>query len=449
MIGILFKLMGFLADHKALIIFTTSPTGLGHIRVMDALKDGLPTDTKSVEIGIENISAAKIHSLGSRVPFFTKVTEFYQTNPIAETIFTKFYINYLKKGKKEVLTKFSELSDKFPNQKSWVVVSTHYALAYPITFSRNVIEKKFGVKLTICVVMTDDSPQKIWAIPDTDLIFCPSEATKNIIGKFLKNQTLPKLSVVSFPVSPKLTRKLDKFEIQKIEDQMDPEKQKSLHIEIPISGAAVQLDFFQKLIKSLSQDKFEFTVVGQKTIYSQTFFDEIRKFPKVQISIGSDTRQTVDLYESLFYQASKPAVEITKPSEQVFKAILKPTELGGVVLLLTPPIGRQEKDNLQFLVRHDLLPNNELQKDLEDHLLISENLPAEDQAQWLYRASHWRAIRLPFEPKKAATFIKNLKSSGILLSMLSYVPEGRPELTSNGVSQIWEEIDKYLSAAGS
>jgi len=48
-----------------LIIFTTAPTGLGHIRVMDALLDGLPEGVDVKEVGVQNISAAKIHRLGS------------------------------------------------------------------------------------------------------------------------------------------------------------------------------------------------------------------------------------------------------------------------------------------------------------------------------------------------------------------------------------------------
>jgi hypothetical protein len=44
--------------------------------------------------------------------------------------------------------------------------------------------------------------------------------------------------------------------------------------------------------------------------------------------------------------------EITKPSEQCFKALLPVSSAGGVTLLLSDPVGRQEYDNLAFLKRY-------------------------------------------------------------------------------------------------
>lgn len=411
---------------------------------MDALKDGMPQNSKSIELGIQDIRASKIHALGSRIPLLTKITEFYQTNTVAELIFSKAYFFYLSLKKSKVLIEFKRLANTFPLAKKWIVVSTHFALAESVSVLKKDLEKIFNIKVFLFVVMTDDSPQHVWVIKNADLIFSPSLLTKDTLLKLLGQSFEEKIKVVSFPVSPRLTKKLTKEEFQRIENQLNPLKNFSTHIEIPISGAAVQLTFFENLIRQLSGEKFEFTVVGQKSLYTDSFFKKLRLMPKVQLSIGQNARQTVDYYESLFSQKNKPSIEISKPSEQVFKAILKPTELGGVILLLTPPIGRQEHDNLKFLVRHDLLPNTELQKELETEIL---NFPLStfNSAKWQYRASHWRAIRLPLDPQKAALFIQRLKEVGILFSMLSYVPEGRPELTSTGVAQIWQEIDKYLS----
>ncbi len=74
-----------------LIVFTSSPTGLGHIRVMDALIDGLAPGNDYATIGVADINASKIHALGSRVPIALKVTEFIQNHFIAESIITKIY----------------------------------------------------------------------------------------------------------------------------------------------------------------------------------------------------------------------------------------------------------------------------------------------------------------------------------------------------------------------
>jgi hypothetical protein len=106
-----------------------------------------------------------------------------------------------------------------------------------------------------------------------------------------------------------------------------------------------------------------------------------------------------------------------------------------MIILLTPPIGRQEYDNLDFLTRHKLMPTIEDQAKLE--------LGQIDDDIYL-KASHWRALNLPTDPMKAAEFIKNMKKSGVFNTMLSYLAEQKPELTSDGVKMIWEEVNSHL-----
>lgn len=428
---------------KTLVLFTVAPTGLGHIRVMDALKDGLYPGVVSETIGLQNINASKIHSLGSRIPFLTKITEFYQTNPLAEAIVSKIYINYLKGRKKEIFENLASVASEHSDYKFWVIISTHYALAYSILAVKEEIEKEFGVEIMLCVVVTDDSPQRVWAVKDADIVFVPSQKTKETLIKL--GMPEEKLKVISFPVSPRLTQKLSKDEFGKIVEQFNPKSKLAMQIEIPISGAAVQLVYLEKVIQILSPEPlFQFTVVGLSSIYTKSFFERIVKLPHVQVSIGATNEETVELYESIFYQPMRPAIEITKPSEQTFKAILNPNERGGVILLLTDPVGRQEKDNLEFLVRHKLMPDKEQRQRLEGFLLQDKPLSEEEKSFCHYNASHWRAIKLPSNPELTAKFIKRLKEEGIFASMLSYVAEAQPELTSNGVKMIWDEINKTI-----
>ncbi|OGM14876.1 hypothetical protein A3D84_05160 [Candidatus Woesebacteria bacterium RIFCSPHIGHO2_02_FULL_42_20] len=433
-----------------LIIFTTAPTGLGHIRVMDALLDGLPEGVDVKEVGVQNISAAKIHRLGSVFPFLQKITEFYQTNPMAEKIAAGVYKAYHHSKTKEITARLKELKVKFPNKKNWLIVSTHHAFAHEIEYIKGKLERNLGIKILLFVIMTDDSPQRVWVINNADIIFSPSERTSLKIHSMLKSNSAAKIITISFPVSPRLTKRLTDEEFNQISGQFDNAQKQPLHIEIPISGAAVQLDFFKKLIDSLKQEKIKFTIVGQDSIYTKMFFTHLGKNQNVGLLIGRGAKQTVNYYESLFYQSPRPGVEITKPSEQCFKSILKPNEQGGVVLLLTNPVGRQEQDNLNFLVRHDLIPDTKHQEKLFSILLTSaKGGPAfgwnmQELSYWTYRASHWRGVRLPSNSKDAAEFIINLKQSGILLAMLSYVSHKKKELTSGGVAQIWEEIDKFL-----
>ncbi|OGM22374.1 hypothetical protein A2961_00725 [Candidatus Woesebacteria bacterium RIFCSPLOWO2_01_FULL_39_21] len=436
--------MNNLLSKDNLTVFTTAPTGLGHIRVMDALRDGLPDNINVEELGIKNINAAKIHRLGSILPVLQKITEFYQTNPLVEKIVAGIFKTYHHIHSREIVNKLKGLRKKYPDTKKWLIVSTHFAFAHEIEYVKHKLEKQLNLQIFLFVVMTDDSPQRVWVINNADIIFSPSEKTSLTIHSMLNSESQTKVVTISFPVSPRLTQKLDKNEFDRLSKQFEPSSSEPLHIEIPISGAAVQLNFLSKLIEALRNENYKFTVVGQDSIYTKMFFGKLRNNPNVQLAIGANAKQTVNYYESLFYQPFRPGVEITKPSEQAFKSILKPTERGGVILLLTNPVGRQEKDNLNFLLRHDLVPDQKHQEKLFSILLTNHILTNNELSYWTYRASHWRGIRLPNDPADAARYIINLKKSGILLSMLSYVSHKKKELTSDGVKQIWQEIDAFL-----
>lgn len=418
-----------------LFVFTTTPAGLGHIRVMDAIKDGKPSLIKSVDIGITDIKANRIHDLGSRVKFFVKLTEFYQTNPLAEAFVTFIYTMWLRRHTQGVVTKFIDIAKQYPNQKKWVVISTHFALAHSISAAKSILEKQLGIKIFLCVVVTDDSPQKVWAVNGSDLTFVASEQTRDKLSKFFQKEKQNSVKAISFPISTKLTQNLTTEEFAFVVNQLDPKNNSQTQIEIPISGAAVQLTFFEKFIENLCREGFEFTVIGQESILTKMFFDKIQRLPRVQISIGKDSWETVNYYESLFYQPKRPSIEITKPSEQAFKAILNPRQRGGVILLLTAPIGRQEYDNLNFLIRNGLMPDNQEQRQLYKE---------KELKNWVEKAKKWRAIRVPNDPIEAAKFVRKLKDFGILYAMLSAVVPEKGELMDTGVEKIWEEIGKLI-----
>lgn len=418
-----------------LFVFTTTPAGLGHIRVMDAIKDGKPSIITSVDIGISDIKANRIHDLGSRVKFFVKLTEFYQTNPIAEAFVTFVYTRWLRRHTKGVVDKFIDISKQYPSQKKWVVISTHFALAHSISAAKPALEKQFGIKIFLCVIVTDDSPQKVWAVDGSDLTFVPSEQTRDKLSKFFPKEKRDSVKTISFPVSTKLAQNLRTNEFEFVVKQLDPKSNTNTQIEIPVSGAAVQLGFFEKFIENLCREGFEFTVIGQDSVLTKMFFDKIQRLPRVQISIGRDSWETVNYYESLFYQPKRPSIEITKPSEQAFKAILNPRQRGGVILLLTQAIGRQEYDNLNFLIRNGLMPDNQEQRQLYKE---------KELKSWVEKAKKWRAIRVPNDPFEAAKFVRKLKDFGILYAMLSTVVPEKDELKDTGVEKIWEEIGKLI-----
>jgi len=424
-----------------LFVFTVAPTGLGHIRVMNALQEGLPPNTPFEVIGLQDAGLNRAHALLSRSPLFSRIFEFYQTHAFVERLFSGLYIRYLQTHGKEAMTGFAYVAKIHPDQKQWVIVSTHFALAFSIAASKQKIKEKFGVDIVLCVIVTDDTQQRAWVVKDADLVFVPSTLTEKAMVEL--GMPPEKMRVVSYPVSPKFAQKLSTEEYQHVLEQLDPHQTVPLQIVIPISGAAVQLPYLVDIIETLSYGNFFFTVVGEDSPFTSAFFAKITQMSHVQTSIGMSNLETVEYYESLFYQPSRPAVEITKPSEQTFKALLEPNERGGVILLFTQPVGRQERDNLSFLQRHGLIPNETEQQTLEGLLLSDKKLSIEEAAHLHELASHWRGIQLPANSHKAALLIKRLKQEGVFSAMLSYVPVQEKELMSNGVEMIWNEIQKF------
>ena len=111
------------------------------------------------------------------------------------------------------------------------------------------------------------------------------------------------------------------------------------------------------------------------------------------------------------------------------------------ILLFTEPVGRQEYDNLDFLKRHKLIPNNQDQNTL---------LQMKINPEILKKASSWRGIRLIRNPIEAANFIYWCLESGIFSRMMRYKPAltkdsfNPNELSPNGVKTFWEKVDSLL-----
>lgn len=416
-----------------MVIFTSSPAGLGHIRVLDAIKDGAPNRSELNDVGMENTTESRLHFLGSNVKFFAWLTHFYQTNPIAEFIVTKIYTSYLRINTDQAINVFSKIAADNPEEKKWVVISTHFALAHTIAAAKQKLEKKLGITIALFEVVTDDSPQRVWAVEGADRIFVPSEQTKTKLAKYLKNPEV--LRVISYPISPRLGEVLTDAEFDLVKNQLAPHSRETT-IDIPISGAGTQLPFFENLIKNLIPQGFKFKIVGLDLPFNRAFIAKMKQVPQVELLVGVSPWEAVHIYESMFQKSPRPAIEITKPSENCFKSLLEPKTRGGMIILLTPPIGRQEFDNLNFLERHRLMPTASEQVKLEN---------GEIDNDIHYKASHWRAISLPREASKASEFIKKLKDSGIFSSMLGFVAEEKQELRHDGVKMIWEEVEKELN----
>lgn len=431
--------MGIKFDDRVLVVLATAPAGLGHLRVMEALKQGLSPKTRVETIGVQDNSIQWIHRLTSRNRWLKEVMEFVQENGTAERIFSKQYRRYLRKNTATAEKEFADTVTKtWPQPEVVVVMATHFGLAHQLAAAREHLVKKLGVRLVIAVVVTDDSPQQMWAVDGVDVIFVPSNTTREEIVRHLiaTEGEIPELVTVPYPVSPVLGEELpsDGVMLRKRQSLGN-----NLNVMLPVSGAAVQLDFFRDFIGSVTADGVKVTVVSRESGYTQPFLNWCRGVGGVEVIAHKADIEVVRAYEKE-YQLRVIGVEVTKPSEQAFKALLTPGQRGGAPLLFTEPVGRQEKDNLAFLRRHKLIPSLDDQLKINAWCMTGNRLPIEDGL--LDRAHHWRGVLLPKEGMWAGIALQRLISGGILAAMVEFEGflEGHEEIRDDGVEVVWRHL---------
>ncbi len=426
--------MEIMDSDSLLIIFSYAPAGFGHLRVMDALYDGLENKTSALVLGSQDQVVTFFHRLSSVHPLIRKVFEWMQQGT-AEEIFTRIYRFSLRAKtshlEKQIKTILNQVVIK---PKTLLVVSTHFGLAHQFGKLKQKITQELKLKTFLVVQVTDDSPQKMWYIPEADIIFVPSDYTKEKLLAYgqQSNFRIPKIEVIPYPVSPLLTRQAQDLYWQSRCSQVDPQRDTQINILIPISGAAVGLDFFIKLTQHLyeANNRFKFHILVKKTLYTEMFVNKMVVLPYINLHVFPDDREMVNQYEEIYHR-EVISLEITKPSEQAFKALLAPQQVGGSILLFTTPIGRQEYDNLKYLARNTLIPDREQTRKIWKRAKIRKPLAIES-------ADGLRGIQLPSEPVQAATFIEQMLTEGVFQNMLRYKKRGI--LDSSGVAKFWQHV---------
>ena len=176
--------------------------------------------------------------------------------------------------------------------------------------------------------------------------------------------------------------------------------------------------------------------------YTQKFITEMLKLSFVKLITAFHRREIVSQYDAI-YQETQILLEVTKPSEQAFKALLKPNQVGGSILLFSEPIGRQEYDNLAFLERHHLIPTASEHK----YLWKMAKTNKEIKPELISHAREWRGLILPLHSKDAADFIWWCFGQQLFASMLKYRERenfDKREIDDNGVEIFWKEIADFL-----
>lgn len=416
-----------------LLIFTYAPAGLGHLRVTDALADCRPKDFSYI-------------MLGSYDKFITNFHRFFSTNTIAKWIFTisqygfleavvtSLYTKILLMTSGKIYEQLKEIIDEKKDVSEIWVVATHFGMAHQIGHVKDRLIKETGKIIRLIVQVTDDTSQHIWCIKGSDLTFVPSLHTKIEMEEYAKKRNLDiKFEVVSYPISPSLTAK--STNINKRSDDL-LSKDKTINIAVPISGAAVGLNYITKLISFIikKSNRIRFYVLVKKSVYTDIFLSALSKSENVNLVVGRNDNEMVGLYEKL-YENNLIHIEITKPSEQAFKAILPPTSVGGSIILFTSPVGRQEYENIDFLVRHGLVTRSKYE----------EVFPDETKSN-IYP----RGINLSRDPELAASFILWGLDTGLFSRMsssrfnFSKTALSSGEVSVDGANNFWRVVEKYF-----
>jgi len=431
------------------IIFSYANAGLGHLRVTDALADGMPLGFPSLVINPQDKGIRMLHRIGSTWPILRGLTEWFQNGLPAE-FFTKVYKSYLRRSSNDAkVTLEISIKNWRPKPEKILVVCTHFGLAHGLAWAKNEIEKEENLKIFLVVQVTDDSPQYIWYVEGADIIFVPSQKTKDELITYGKQKNLAPVNFVvnPYPVSKTLGINLTKDEYLGKQNQLDPAKKDKIHFSIPIPGAAVGTEFKERLISELStySPRFVFHIITREAPYTRKFIKSMSGLENVEVVSSKVDREVVDDYENLF-KKQIISLEVTKPSEQAFKAIFSPETRGGVIMLFSRPVGRQEYDNLDFLIRHKLIPEDGEQKKLFELAQRKEIIT--DELRYIF--SFWRGLRLPDDPAAAANFIYWCFKEKIFQKMLVIedlrIPAGfEEELGSEGVARFWTKTFEILN----
>ena len=409
-----------------MVVFTYALAGLGHLRVTDALVDSLPKDVPYELLGSSGVVTG-FHRFISVNPWAKMMSEAFQYG-LLEDLFTKVYVWSLRHSTSDISKKIVEIIRKHPETDGVTVVATHFGLAHQIAQIKSEIKRKTGKDIVLAVQVTDDSSQHIWCVRGADLTMVPSKQTRIELESYAKSKGIQLNCEVSpYPVSPILASKSDKGGQARWE-ALAKESDKVINVMVPISGAAVGLIYLTNLLQEIDKlsKRFHFWIVAKRSKHTQAFLALMGALKWVQVVTGKSDREVVNLYEKV-YQDNLIHLEITKPSEQSFKALIPPTMTGGSLLMFISPVGRQEYDNLRFLLRHRLIAP------------ISDCGPESEVRH------HLRGAILPDNPVEAARKVVKCLNKGAFEKMVKgfeYSSESlmTGEVDEKGTWLFWEKL---------
>jgi len=112
--------------------------------------------------------------------------------------------------------------------------------------------------------------------------------------------------------------------------------------------------------------------------------------------------------------------------------------------LFSNPVGRQERDNLDFLQRHGLIFNQKITQQLWDYADAGKTLSGALKDRLIPGDRPIRCVQLPFGSQRAANFIwwcmNNRVFESIIRNYSKKAANRDSETRSDGVALFWSRV---------
>jgi hypothetical protein len=133
-------------------MLTYAPAGLGHLRVVNSIAEGLPEGNNTpVLLGSSDKGIESIHKFISINPYARAVMEWVQRDA-PQAIFTRFYRNYLRASSRELYLQIIQaVNERLEKPKKIVFVCTHFGIAHKLSVIKKKIETELQVKAYVIV----------------------------------------------------------------------------------------------------------------------------------------------------------------------------------------------------------------------------------------------------------------------------------------------------------
>src|SRR5664279_4606980 len=136
-----------LTDPTLTIVFATAPTGLGHLRVTEALYRGLPKTAAPVLLGAQDASVSAMYRFVSVTPFTRNIMEVLQVAPFDKPL--AFIGRKLMRSQTKLLYQQLKtiISERLIVPKTVLLVAPHSTLGHQLGQIKEKMSKEMGVTM--------------------------------------------------------------------------------------------------------------------------------------------------------------------------------------------------------------------------------------------------------------------------------------------------------------